>query len=295
MTGHKAAIYALAPDASSKDHFFSAGGDGWIVRWDITTPEHGQLVATTSTQLFALHPLPTAKLLVAGTMNGGIHWIDPVVAEATRNISHHSHGTFSFLQIGTSFYSGGGKGLITRWSFFPDIRSVDSLRITDKSVRCMIHDPGSDALFAGCSDGAIHVIDPKSMSVVNTIANADSHSVFCLALTTDGKYLLSGGRDAQLRIWDLHDNLRLADKIAAHWFTINAIAIHPNLPIFATASRDKAVKIWSAQNFELLKVLHRPRIQGHLNSVNRLLWITSDTLLSAGDDRTIIAWAVNMV
>ena len=292
LTGHRAAIYALVP-TTNPGTFYSAAGDGWIARWDIAFPEEGHLVATTHSQIFSLLNLQSSNLLVAGTMDGGVHWIDPSIPDATRNIAHHKKGTFSFLHLDDFLFSGGGSGMLTRWDISSN-RSLESLRITDKSVRCLIHDPKSGCILAGCSDGAIHIVDPKDMSLVDTISNADEHSVFSLGLTPDGKYLISGGRDARLRIMDTTSDHQIVHAIPAHWYTINAIAMHPSLPLFATASRDKTVKIWCAQDFRLLKVLDNARYKGHLNSVNRLLWLSDNILLSAGDDRTIIAWTVNV-
>ena len=86
-------------------------------------------------------------------------------------------------------------------------------------------------------------------------------------------------------------SLKIVFAQPAHWFTINAIAFHPNGQFFATASRDKTIKIWDANTFELLKVLEVIRDKGHVNSVNALLWHPyQELLLSAGDDRSIIIW-----
>lgn len=290
MTGHKAAVFALAR-GEEDGIFYSGAGEGWVARWDIEDPENGRLVAGVETNIFALHFLKDSNRIIAGNMNGGLHWIQLDEPEKTRNIAHHRKGVFSFLRIGDSLFSGGGQGLLTRWDL-PSGRSVESLQVTAKSVRCLLQDPLSGHILAGASDGAIHFVHPEKMTLLRTLPAADQHSVFTLAFTPDGRYLLSGGRDAQLKVWDREQDFSLTRTINAHWFTINAIAMHPRRPIFATASRDKTVKLWHTETFELLKVLDRQKQQGHLNSVNRLLWLNDEILLSTGDDRSIIAWQV---
>jgi len=56
-TGHRAAVYALAPGKDER-HFLSAGGDGWVAEWNLDDPETGQLAASTEVQIFSLCSLP---------------------------------------------------------------------------------------------------------------------------------------------------------------------------------------------------------------------------------------------
>ena len=66
--------------------------------------------------------------------------------------------------------------------------------------------------------------------------------------------------------------------------------------MFATASRDKTIKIWDSKTFEQLKVINKEKDRGYLNSVNKLIWSTyNNYLISAGDDRAIIIWEINPI
>jgi WD40 repeat protein len=62
--------------------------------------------------------------------------------------------------------------------------------------------------------------------------------------------------------------------------------------MFATASRDKTLKIWDVATQEIIQRIEQTN-EGHLNSVNTLLWMDDNTLVSAGDDRSINIWRKN--
>ena len=280
-------MYALAPGQTQR-RLLSAGGDGWIVAWDLDEPETGRVVANVETQIFSLLSIPETHQLIAGNMNGGLHWLDLEHPDRTRNIQHHKKGVYDLKSTGPWLFSAGGEGMLTRWAM-EEARSVESLHLSNQALRVMAIAPTRKELAVGASDGAIYLLDLETFAIKTTLQQAHSPSVFSLCYSPDERWLLSGGRDAMLRVWDLEQNLALHTEQAAHLFTINHIAYSPDGAYFATASRDKTVKIWDAIDFKLLKVLETIRDGGHLNSVNRLAWL-QDTLVSAGDDRTLILW-----
>ncbi|HZH55358.1 MAG TPA: WD40 repeat domain-containing protein, partial [Sphingobacteriaceae bacterium] len=83
-------------------------------------------------------------------------------------------------------------------------------------------------------------------------------------------------------------------EFVPHMFAIYSMEFHPNLPVFATASRDKSVKIWSAEDFRLLKSLSIEKgWEAHRLSVNALTWHPNgDQLFTTGDDKVIMVWDV---
>lgn len=293
-TGHRAAIYALAPGRDAR-HFLTAGGDGWVVEWDLGNLETGKLVANTETQLFSLCALPDPNRLVAGNMNGGIHWIVRDRPEQTRNVQHHKKGVYDLFPMGEWLFSAGGDGILTRWES-DNARSVESIQLSNQALRSISYAASAHELAIGSSDHNIYFLDAETLALKKTLKNAHLNSVFTVAFHPGENTLLSGGRDAWLRAWALMDEpathpLTPADP--AHLYTINHIAFSPDGAFFATASRDKTIKIWDATTFQLLKVVNTMRYGGHINSVNRLLWL-EDCLISASDDKSAMVWRVEM-
>ncbi|MBI5915236.1 MAG: WD40 repeat domain-containing protein [Bacteroidetes bacterium] len=290
LTGHNAAIFALA-EGPDERQFFSGAGDGWVVQWDLDNPDLGKLVAKVEQQVFSLCFLKKQNALVAGDMNGGIHWIDVANPENTKNIAHHQRGVFDILAIGEHVFTVGGEGKITRWSA-DEGRALESYHLANQALRCIDFCEIRNEIAVGGSDNAICFLDAGTLELRHTLRQAHANSVFTVRYTPNGRHLLSGGRDAHLNVWDLDYDHHKFHTQPAHWYTINHLVFHPDGHLFATASRDKTLKIWDAANFELLKVLEGGRDGGHLNSVNRLLWSSHENLLvSASDDRTLVVWA----
>jgi centriolar protein POC1 len=94
-----------------------------------------------------------------------------------------------------------------------------------------------------------------------------------------------------VKIWDSL-TFELIKSIPAHLFAVNHIAFHSSRPYFATASMDKSIKIWGADDFKLYKIISREKgFASHQLSINKLAW-SGDQLISVSDDKRIINWAL---
>ena len=284
-SGHRAAIYDLHP---VPDGFYSAAADGYLVHWHRDDVDFGRVVATVENGKF-LALAATDEGLVAGTLDGGVHWLYPDVPARNRHVAHHRRGTFSVLRTGDHVYTAGGGGTLTRWSTETG-RTEESLPLSTNSLRRIAYDPTYHRLAVGSSEGKVFLIDGRSFTVTDS-SPAHPPSVFALDFSPDGEYLFSGGRDATLARWHvLNGTLRQEQQVTAHLMTVNALAVHPSGDYLATASRDKTVKLWRTHDLQLLKVCEVVRDKGHVNSVNTLCWLDAKTLITAGDDRRVLEW-----
>lgn len=290
LTGHNASVFSVG-EYKKTTQFLSGAGDGWLVEWNFETPEMGRLLAKVETQIFSLKYLKDSSLVVVGNMNGGVHWVDLARPDKTKNIAHHKKGVFAIYHYNDRVLTAGGAGLLSSWDI-DQKRATESIHLSNQSLRCLAFEPSRNELAVGASDHSIYLLDADHLSIKKRIEKAHDNSVFSIQYSPNGKHLVSGGRDAMLKVWDL-DTFQCQSAQPAHWYTINDLAFSPNGRWLATASRDKTIKIWDAQNFKLLKVLDTIRDGGHVNSVNSLFWSSfENTLVSCSDDRSIILWEV---
>ncbi len=290
LQGHQGSVFGLVQGRDAQ-HILSSGGDGWVVEWNLDKPDLGKLMAKVDTQVFSLATIPDSLRAVVGDMNGGVHWLDFSDVNATRDIAQHLKGTFSIRYFEELLWTAGGDGTLTQWN--PDtMRTLNSIQLSTHSLRVLATCASRSEIAVGTSDRYIYIVDSQTLDIKTRIENAHQNSVFALCYSSDNRYLISGGRDAQLRVWNIENNYECISEQSAHWFTINDIAYHPTQPVFATASRDKTIRIWDGVTFELIKALDTIRDGGHINSVNRLLWTPDgQQLISCSDDRSLIVWS----
>jgi WD40 repeat protein len=284
LEGHISAIYALCTDAEA---CYSVGGDGWLVRWPKDNPDPGTLIAKAEAQFYSVARTDTG--FVAGDMNGGVHWLSTQPEVPHLHIAHHKKGCFGLLSLGDYLYSCGGDGVLTRWQT-KTRRSLESLQLSTKNLRALAYDAHTQTLAVGASDGNIYLLDERTLAVKQTLLAAHRFSAFSLAFSPDGQWLLSGGRDAMMRAWEVGDDYSLAWSQPAHLYTVNSIVFSPDGQLVATASRDRTVRLWDATTLALQSTLQAARNLGHRHSVNSLVWLDNQTLVSAGDDRQVVFW-----
>jgi len=288
--GHRSAVYALER-GSSPNFFFSAGGDGLVVEWDMNRPDQGELIANVPNPVYALHYLPERKVLAVGHNQNGIHFIDLIQRKEIASVQLTNNPIFDIRSFGTLLLAGSGDGSI----YIVDVstfRLVKKITHSSQSVRCLDICSKNNELAAGYSDNHIRIFSLEDFSLKKEWP-AHSNSVFALLFSPDGNFLASGSRDAHLKRWDVSHGYSLNGDVAAHLYAINSLAFSPDGKHFLTCSMDKSIKVWKTDGMKLLKVIDHARHAGHGTSVNKILWLNERTFVSASDDRNISVWNIH--
>jgi WD40 repeat protein len=290
LTGHNDCIYTL--EGSGRDHiFYSGGADGMVVEWDLTSPDTGRLVAKLPNSIYSLKYLPDNNQLLIGQNFEGVHLIDLKSRKEIASAKITESAIFDLALGRDHIYAGTGDGMLIILDR-KDLSIIARIKLSDKSLRSISLARTRNVLAAGLSDYSIKLVDLNNFIVLHSLS-AHQNSIFTVTYSPDGHYLLSGGRDANLKIWDVKEGYSLKESIVAHMYAINNISYHPSGKYFATCSLDKSIKIWDAENFRLLKVIDKARHTGHGTSVNRLWWSSyQEQLVSCSDDRTISVWNI---
>jgi len=289
FTGHKGPVYALC-DASETNHFLSGSGDGSVVRWNLKEPATGITEARIGRAIFALHRRD--HVLFIGDEDGGLHVTDLITRQETQLERAHVKGIFAIKELtGDRLAVAAGDGSLSIWKQDGQrIALQRKIPLTDEKVRGLAVSADATQLAVACGDGSIRILDTMDLNERFTLPGHDI-GANCVAWHPTKPVLVSGGKDGHLRLWRTDEGFQQLHAFPAHKDTIYRLAFSPDGMHCATASRDKSAKLWDGNSFDLLRKLDRSA-GGHGYSVNAVLWMGNDRLITASDDKGVLAWKV---
>lgn len=153
----------------------------------------------------------------------------------------------------------------------------------------------ADFVFAGCKQGSIMQWCAKTGRRLHTYRGAvrapvesggHAGAVLCLAVSSDGKLMLSGGADCIVRLWDV-DEKKLIDSFSGHREPITGVAFRRHTHQFYTTSVDRTVRVWEGD-----ERLYIDTLFGHQAPVQALAAFAKERCVTVGTDRTLRVWKV---
>lgn len=284
--GHEDSIYTM--ERIDDQRFISAGGDGMVVLWNLESPDEGEVIARIKDSVYATVYDETEGFLYVGQNNDGVHKIDLKAKKEVSSVHLGDYQIFDLKIIDGKIWTGLSNGEIVLLA--KDLSIINRVKHSGERVRNF--DSYGESVAVAYSDNITRIVNTETIEVENEL-KGHKNSVFAAKYHPSGKYVISGGRDAHIKVWDSQADYVLRESIAAHLYTINDVIFRGDGRYFVTASMDKAIKLWDAHNFQLLKVLDKHRHAGHGNSVNKLLWMNyRDLLVTCSDDRSISVWEI---
>ena len=76
-----------------------------------------------------------------------------------------------------------------------------------------------------------------------------------MSLNFDGKYLVTGGKDRMIKLWDTHNNT-LIETFKGHRGTIQGLKFNMGSNVFCSVACDRAFKLYDAGERAFLETLY---------------------------------------
>jgi WD40 repeat protein len=270
LQGHKDAVYDFVFDKSSRK-LYSVGADGYVVEWSLDRPEEGKLILKSGE---AFYSVGLDEHLNCGSKSGLIYAVNLQTNQLENTSQHHNGGVF----FASSRFTGGEDGVL-------HVNGTNH-SIATESLRCLLET--QDHFLIGASDNNIYALDKTSFEVIQVL-RGHTNSVFALELL-DENTLVSTGRDATIKAWDL-TIFKEVHSVAAHNYQVKSLSYNGN--ILLSSSMDKTIKIWN-DKLELQKVIDLERNASHTNCINKVEWVDENMFVSCSDDRSLILWQVEI-
>jgi WD40 repeat protein len=285
INGHAAPIYCCV---AINNHIYSGSSDKHVARWLLDEGVQDKFAIKFEKSIYSL-ALIEDNLLAVGLSDGGLHFFNLETREELKYYTQHTEGIFSihFNPHNNHIYVGDAMGNLSVWDkdglelliYLPldcgKIRSIDS--------------SSSGAEFAlACQDGTIRVFETEFFNEIKTFQAHQNGATSVLFHPKNPDQIISGGKDALLKLWDWKKEQELTSVIAHTFAIYDIISIQGGQEI-VTASRDKNIKVWKANDLDFIKRLDLKE-GGHRHSVNALAKIDESTFVSCSDDKKLIVW-----
>eukprot|EP00053_Salpingoeca_punica_P017979 m.174612 g.174612 ORF g.174612 m.174612 type:complete len:411 (+) comp17330_c3_seq1:124-1356(+) len=250
---------------------------------------------------------PIFSVCVTASEDAAIKVWDYESGEFERTLKGHTNAVqdLAFDQNGTMLASCAADFSIKLWTF-ETFECTKTMHGHDHNVTSVTFTPDSMLVVSASRDKTIKVWEVSTGYCVRTL-QGHSDWVRKARLSLDGTLIASTCNDQSVRVWNFQSgetkfDLRGHDHVveyvawapAAALMSIN-ILIAGEMPsesamlkgpFFATASRDKTIKIWDASTGQCVHTF-----VGHDNWVRWLVWHPGGKyLISSADDKTIRTW-----
>jgi WD40 repeat protein len=133
------------------------------------------------------------------------------------------------------------------------------------------------------ADGSVRIQSEKPAesgrehAAMSKMSDATGVAATAVAFSSDGKYLVSVGRDSVATIWNVASHARVL-SMHGHEHPIRTVAMSADGAYVASAGEETRVMLWNASTGKLVKILG-----GHAGFVNTLAFSPDGRMLATGD------------
>lgn len=285
ITGHSREVYTCI---SSGDFVYSGSADKYVTRWLLDSGVQDKFAIKFDSAVYSIE-LMGNNLLAAGLSDGALHFFDLKSRKELNYFTQHKTAVFSIRnnQNRKHVYVGDADGNLSVWnSETPEL--IVFLPLGCGKIRsCTVSDKGEYFALA-CQDGTVRVFESDNFNEIVTINAHANGATSVLFHPEDPALLISGGKDALLKLWRWKEKKELI-CVVSHTYSVYDIISVKNGKQIITSSRDKNIKVWDSKDLAIVKRLDAAE-GGHRYSVNALSKINERTFVSCSDDKRIIVW-----
>jgi len=289
LKGHNSPIYTLT-NGFLENSFLSGSGDKIVAQWGFDSGRFENFSVKLPGVVYSILVTHDQSFLLIGTASGSLHIIDTRLKKEIKYFQFNKGGIFKIiaLKAKNSIVLSTVNGVLIELDLDSYLIQKE-VSVSNSKIRCICSDEQNDKLYVSDGTGFFHVYELSTFRLLTSIL-AHQQSCNVVRLHPEQALLITGGKDAYLNVFDLM-SFKKVKSIPAHNYAIYDICFLKGTDFFATASRDKTIKLWNSTNIDFLLRINKENHQGHTHSVNALCWNEQFKLLaSAGDDRKIILW-----
>ena len=285
ISGHAGAVYTGAVD---QNFLYSGSADRYVTRWNIENGEQDKFAIKMDQSVYALEFI-SDNILAVGLSSGSFYLFDIVAKKELRHFVQHIKAIFSITSnsIKNQFYVGDADGNLSVWNS-KTLELLIYIPLDCGKIRDIQINDNGELISVSCQDGTTRIFETVGFNEIVTLNTHNGGSTVSCFDFNYPQQILTGGKDAYLSLWNWETS-NLIKNIPAHNYVVYDICFLDS-DFFATASRDKTIKIWDAKTQQVVQRLDA-KLGGHKHSVNKLVKLNDEMFASFGDDKKIIIWS----
>eukprot|EP00112_Aurelia_sp_Birch-Aquarium-sp1_P016129 Seg363.12 transcript_id=Seg363.12/GoldUCD/mRNA.D3Y31 product="U3 small nucleolar RNA-interacting protein 2" protein_id=Seg363.12/GoldUCD/D3Y31 len=182
-----------------------------------------------------------------------------------------------------------------------DKDNIKILKGHQLSVTCLVISQDGNFVYSGSKDGSIikwclksgkkefKILGDRKSKSKDEQGSAKGHKgdVLCLAASTDGKYLASGGKEKGINVWNATD-LTFIRTFNGHKSSVTGLAFRKGTNQLFSASMDRSIKVWNLDEMTYIETLF-----GHEDGITGIDSLAKDRAVTCGGrDRTVRLWKI---
>jgi WD40 repeat protein len=298
---------AFSPD---KHTYASAGRDFFIRLWDLENAAASTKLEGHKSGVVCLAFSPDGKRLASGSWDNTVRIWDVSAGKLLFTCEGHKDyvESVAWSHDGKTVASGSKDETVRLWD--PDTgKGKGVLEPKQGHLWSVVFDPDDKTLVCGADgvveDGShrtrtLQRVDVQTGKVKQTYLGHEGRvrpldagqsdfksqveGVATVALSSDGKQLVSGGADYQLRLWDAATGKDVL-PLPGHPAWVRALAYAPDGKQIVTAGDDPTVRVWTADGKEV------QQLRGHERGVMAVAISPAGKMIATGGaDQTVRLW-----
>ncbi|XP_068986083.1 periodic tryptophan protein 2 homolog [Bombus flavifrons] len=173
----------------------------------------------------------------------------------------------------------------------PDVNMIHSLSISDQYISTIAINSTGDWIALGCSSAGQLLVWEWQSETYAMKQQSHSSNINCLAYSPDGQYIITGGDDGKVKLWNTMNGF-CSITFQEHTSTIKGVIFSHNRKFIVSASLDGTVRTYDLARYRNFRTLTSPRpVQFSCIALD-----SSDEFLAAGgqDFFEIYLWSVKL-
>ncbi|CAI4223604.1 unnamed protein product [Auanema sp. JU1783] len=239
-----------------------SGHTGWVRAIDVE-PQNQWFASGGADRIIKIWDLPTGKLKLS--LTGHI--------SSVRAVKVSDRHPFLF--------SGGEDKQVKCWDLEYN-KVVRHYHGHLSAVQALDVHPTLDVLVTTARDSTARVWDMRTKAQVHCFAG-HTNTVADVVCQASDPQVITASHDSTVRLWDLAAGRSMC-TLTHHKKSVRALALHPRLFMFASASPDN-IKQWSCPRGEFMQ-----NLAGHNTIINSMACNHEGVLVSAGDNGSMCFW-----